>query len=90
MAKELLNNSGLFAYVAIKASLHSESCAVFGLNDVEISALSKRYKSENEVINGTLFRAPPMTLVNALSLLGYKVVATTGEAEIVWTMQRDL
>lgn len=80
----------LYTYVAVKASLHSDITSAFGLNDVEISALSKRFQCKTEVINGVTFKAPPIVIVNALGQLGYKVIATTGETEIVWTMQRDL
>nr|XP_023016291.1 uncharacterized protein LOC111505673 [Leptinotarsa decemlineata] len=87
----LLVSSGTYAYVAVKASLHSADSAVFGLSDVEIKALVKRFpNSKKEVINGVLLKAPPIEVVNALSQLGYRVVATTGEAEVVWTMQRDI
>lgn len=85
-----LLTSGIYAYVAVKASLHADITSVFGLNDVEISALSKRFDCKREVINGVTFKAPPMTIVNSLSQIGYKLISSTGETEIVWTMQRDL
>ncbi|KAF5298445.1 hypothetical protein FQR65_LT01224 [Abscondita terminalis] len=78
-------------YVAIKASLHASSTAVFGLSREEDSALTKRFKNfRQEIPNGVLLKECPITVVNALSELGYKVVSTTGESEIVWTMQRDV
>lgn len=79
------------AYVAVKASLHATDSAVFGLNEEEIKALTKKFSDySKEVINGVLLKAAPMDVVNALGQLGYRVVATTGEAEIVWTMQREV
>lgn len=87
----LLMSSGTFAYVAVKASIHASDSAVFGLNDDEIKALVKKFSDyRKEVINGVLLKAAPLEVVNALGQLGYRVVATTGEAEVTWTMQRDL
>lgn len=78
-------------YVAIKASLHASTTAVFGLSREEDSALTKRFKNfRQEIPNGVLLKESPIAVVNALSELGYKVVGTTGESEIVWTMQRDV
>lgn len=87
----LLMSSGSFAYVAVKASLHATETAVFGLNNDELTALLRRFgDSKGSVINGISLGVPPMNVVNALGLLGYRVVSTTGGNEIVWTMQRDL
>lgn len=84
-------SSGNHAYVAVKASLHATDSAVFGLNEEEIKALMKKFSNNRlEVINGILLKAPPIDVINALGQLGYRVVATTGEAEVVWTMQRDI
>lgn len=83
--------SGMHAYVAVKASLHSTDTFVFGLNNEEEAALTKRFNTcSKEVINGILLRGAPVQIVNALGQLGYRVVSTTGENEIVWTLQRDL
>ncbi|KAJ3654748.1 hypothetical protein Zmor_013918 [Zophobas morio] len=87
----LLMSSGTYAYVAVKASIHAADSAVFGLNEAETVALVKRFDNyKKDVINGILLKAAPMQVVNALGQLGYRVVGTTGEAEIVWTMQRDI
>ena len=84
-------SSGTYAYVAVKASIHAADSAVFGLNEAETVALVKRFDNyKKDVINGILLKAAPMQVVNALGQLGYRVVGTTGEAEIVWTMQRDI
>lgn len=84
-------SSGNYAYVAVKASIHAADSSVFGLNEEEIKALVKKFSDyHKQVINGILLKAAPIDVVNALGQLGYRVVATTGEAEIVWTMQRDI
>lgn len=91
VAASLLMSSGVHAYVCVKASLYSADSAVFGLNETEQKALVKRFGNyEKNVINGVLIKGPAIDVVNALGQLGYRVVATTGEAEITWTMQRDL
>lgn len=88
----ILMSSGMYAYVAVKASIHAEDSSVYGLNDDEINALSKKYNNcvRKDVINGIMLKAPPLNVINALGQLGYKVIASTGEAEIVWTLQREL
>lgn len=81
----------MHAYVAVKASLHAADSSVFGLNDEELNALVKRFHNyRKDIINGILLKATPIEIINALAELGYRVVGTTGETEIVWTMQRDL
>jgi hypothetical protein len=41
-----------YYYVAVKGSLHASDCSVFGLIPAEVQALSKRYPSSIQVING--------------------------------------
>lgn len=78
-------------YVAVKGSLHSSDSAVFGLEPVEVTALTKRFRnSHTDVINGILVKGSPMQVINSLSELGYKVVCSSGEGEIVWTLRRDI
>lgn len=79
-----------FYYVAVKGSLHASDCSVFGLIPAEVQALAKRYPSSIEVINGMLIKGPPIQVINTLSELGYRVVCSTGEAEVVWTLQREV
>lgn len=79
-----------YCYVAVKGSLHASDCSVFGLIPAEVLALSKRYPSSSEVINGMTVKGPPIAVINTLSELGYKVVCSTGEAEVVWTLQREV
>lgn len=82
---------GTFTYVAVKGSLHASESAVFGLDEEELKALSKRFPSSTtECVNGVRIIAPPMNIINSLSLLGYKVVCSTGEIEVVWTLQREV
>lgn len=86
----VIMSSGIHIYVAVKASLHATDSSVFGLNPTEINAISKRFNSTySQVINGVMIKAPPMQMINALGELGYKVIGTTGDAEIVWTMERE-
>lgn len=98
MASQLLQHNDLkmedlpsYLYVAVKGSLHANDCAVFGLNCDEIQALTKRYQNSSaETLNGVIIKGPPMHVINSLSELGYRVVCSTGEAEIVWTLQREV
>nr|CAD7406736.1 unnamed protein product [Timema cristinae] len=78
-------------YVAVKGSLHAQDCSVFGLIPAEVEALCKRYSHPKvEVVNGIIIKCQPIQVINTLSELGYKVVCSTGEAEIVWTLQREV
>lgn len=82
---------GIFVYLAVKGSLHSGDCAVFGLNDVERAALKKRFPGEKtQLLNGTHVSGQVLQVINALSELGYQVVTSTGEAEITWTLRREI
>ncbi|XP_050675947.1 uncharacterized protein LOC126972879 isoform X2 [Leptidea sinapis] len=77
-------------YIAIKGSLHANDCSVFGLGVDEITALTKRYPGSGAVVNGVTMKTNVLQLINSMSQLGYKVVSSTGEAEITWTLQRDI
>lgn len=78
-------------YVAVKGSLHSSDSSVFGLNNEEVAALAKRYRDvKKEVINGVLIKANPLQVINSLSELGYRVACSSGEAEVVWTLRREI
>lgn len=81
----------IYYYVAVKGSLTSGDCDVFGLDQEEITALTKRFPNSNAQIgNGVVIKGPPMTVINTLCQLGYKVVSSSGEAEVVWTLQREI
>lgn len=78
-------------YVAIKGSLHSSDCSAFALGQEEVKALVKRYPgSGSDVVNGITIKTNALQAINALGQLGYKVVSSTGEAEITWTLQREI
>jgi hypothetical protein len=46
-----------YYYVAVKGSLHASDCSVFGLIPAEAQALSKKYPSSVEVINGMTIKS---------------------------------
>lgn len=82
---------GTYAYVAVRGSLHSSDSSVFGLNNEETTALSKRFSnSQKPIMNGILIKGTPIEVINSLSQLGYKVISSTGENEVVWTLQREI
>lgn len=41
-----------YYYIAVKGSLYASDCSVFGLIPAEVQALSTKYPSSIEVING--------------------------------------
>ncbi|XP_017095503.1 uncharacterized protein [Drosophila bipectinata] len=86
----ILQSEGNFAYITVKGSLHDYTCTVFGLNQAEIQALSKRFESVKPCVNGIMVAVPPMVMLNTLAQLSYKVTCSCGEAEICWTMQREV
>lgn len=82
---------GQYVYVFIKGSLYANFTSVFGLDVNEVIALTKRYNNTStQIDNGIMIKAGPAEIINALSQLGYKVVCSTGEAEITWTLQREV
>lgn len=76
-------------YIAVKGSLHAFDCAVFGLKLEEVKALESKY-SRSIIVNGNAFKTNVLNVVNSLVQLGYKVLSSTGESEITWTMQREM
>ncbi|KAM0729309.1 hypothetical protein ACS0PU_004663 [Formica fusca] len=36
-----------------------------------------------------MLKGTPFSVINALAELGYRVICSTGEAEILWTLQRE-
>lgn len=77
-------------YIAVKGSIHAHDCSVFGLGQEEIRALSKKFPGSGDVVNGISIKANALNTINSLAQLGYKVISSTGEAEITWTLQRDI
>ena|SRR5690349_16279998 len=87
----LQQHDDIYYYIFIKGSLYSPDSAVFGLNVAEIQALSKKFNSPcKEIENGVMFKKSVCETVNALAQLGYKVISTCGDAETMFTMQREL
>lgn len=77
-------------YIAIKGSLHANDCSVFGLGSEEIKALTRKYPGSGVVVNGVSIKANVLAAINSLGQLGYKIISSTGETEITWTLQRDI
>ncbi|XP_024080694.1 ankyrin repeat domain-containing protein EMB506, chloroplastic-like isoform X2 [Cimex lectularius] len=77
-------------YAVVKASLHASDASVFGLKNEEIQALISRYPgSAKNVVNGVLINANPLQVINSLGELGYRVVCSSGDSDIVWTLKRE-
>lgn len=86
----VLPSDGTFVYIAVKGSLHDNSCTVFGLNQEEVQAINRRFdNSVKAVVNGVMVSTSPLNMLNALAQLSYKVISSCGEAEISWTLQRE-
>ncbi|XP_018397545.1 PREDICTED: uncharacterized protein LOC108775624 [Cyphomyrmex costatus] len=82
----------IFYYVGVKASPFAADSAVFGLPPKEVSALRCRFPlspCSTNVVNGIMLKGTPFSIINALAELGYRVICSTGEAEVLWTLQRD-
>lgn len=82
----LMKKEGV-AYIAIKGSLHATDCSVFGLDEEEVKGLSKKYEVG---LNGFSIKDNVVHILNSFSKLGYRVVSSTGESEITWTMQKEI
>lgn len=79
-----------YYYVFVRGSVYSDFASLFGLTQDEQQALCKRYNNKVSVVdNGIMIKAPAVDLINSLAQLGYKVVCSTGEADITWTLQRE-
>lgn len=89
MGDKEIEADGVLYYIAVKGSLHAFDCAVFGLKDEEVKALESKYV-RTIIVNGVAFKTNVMNVVNSLVQLGYKIVSSTGETEITWTMQREV
>lgn len=87
----LQQHDDIYYYIFIKGSLYSPDSAVFGLEAAEIQALSKKFNSPcKEIENGIMLKKSVCETINALAQLGYKVISTCGDAETMFTMQREL
>ncbi|KAK0179925.1 hypothetical protein PV327_005622 [Microctonus hyperodae] len=86
-----LDVNDTYYYIAVKGSPFSVDCTVFGLSSDEIFALCKRYpNSGSEVVNGVMIKGPPLAIINTMAELGYRVISSTGEAEVLWTLYREI
>lgn len=82
---------GIYAYISIRGVLSGEDCSVFGLSLEESLALQKRFTfSSMEMMHGHLIKSNVFQVLNSLSKLGYKVICSSGDKDIVWTMQREI
>lgn len=87
----ILSTEGTYAYVFVRGSLYAKDSSIFGCSVDEVQALSKRFQiSSIPVDNGVVIKVAPSLIINSLAQLGYKVVSSTGDAEVVWTLQREL
>lgn len=85
------NHDEIYYYVFVRGSLYSMESAVFGLEALEINALSTRFGlNPREIENGVLLKKPANVVINSLSQLGYRVVSTCGETEHLFTLGREV
>ncbi|KAK0089781.1 hypothetical protein PV325_005407 [Microctonus aethiopoides] len=77
-----LDVNDTYYYVAVKGSPFATDCTVFGLSSDEVCALCKRFpNSGSEIVNGVMIKGPPISIINTLAELGYRVISSTGDAE---------
>lgn len=82
---------GIYSYISIRGVPSGDDCSVFGLSLEESLALQKRFTfSSIEIMHGNMIKSNVFQVMNSVSKLGYKVVCSSGEKEIVWTMQREI
>jgi hypothetical protein len=87
----VMSSDSTFTYVFVRGSLYASYSAVFGASETENEALKKRFQfTPAGIENGIELKTPPSKVINALASLGYRVVASTGETEVVWSMEREL
>lgn len=82
---------GVYTYVAVKGMLSSSDAIVFGLTVDEVSALLDRFQRGSiEYSNGVHVQGGPINVINTLAQIGYRVIGSTGENEVTWTLQREI
>ncbi|XP_063838741.1 uncharacterized protein LOC135087846 [Ostrinia nubilalis] len=86
LSNPLLKKEGV-VYIAIKGSLHATDCSVFGAQEEEVRVLAKKY---DVGLNGFSIRDNVVEVINLFSKLGYRIISSTGESEITWTMQKEI
>ncbi|CAL7951423.1 unnamed protein product [Xylocopa violacea] len=83
-------NDDNYYYVGVKASPYSSTSVVFGLNSDEAWALFKRFPDHGpSVKNGFTINGPPFSIINALAETGYRVICSSGDTDVLWTLQRE-
>lgn len=81
----------IYFYVFVRGSLYSMETSVFGLELLEVSALSTKFASSpKEIENGVMFKQPANIVINSLAQLGYRVVSSCGETEHLFTLGREI
>lgn len=82
---------GIYAYISIRGVPSGDDCTVFGVSLEERLALQNRFTfSTLEILHGAMIKSNVFQVMNSLTKLGYKVVCSSGEKEIVWTLQREI
>lgn len=68
----LLMSSGVHAYIALRGSLDSSDCVVYGLSNTERQAIGKRFKVNEKYVaqHGIVVETHPLEVINALGQLG--------------------
>lgn len=93
-AKIVMPPDSTYIYAVVRGSLHAKDCSVFGLTVDENSALLERYQGNCDqrmlLSNGIHIEAHVVKIINGLAELGYRVVASCGENETSWTLQREI
>ncbi|CAK1603144.1 unnamed protein product [Parnassius mnemosyne] len=78
-------------YIAVKGSLYANDSFVFGLGQEEVKALTAKFPGLGvDVVNGVSIKTNVLQTLNSLGQLGYKIISSTGETEITWTLQREI
>lgn len=87
----LAAQEGIYAYISIRGVLSGDDCTVFGVSLEEKLAIEKRFTTSSLPINhGMTIKSNVFQVLNSMSKLGYKVVCSSGDKEIIWTMQREI
>lgn len=87
----VMAQDGIYAYISIRGVLSGDDCTVFGISLEEKLAIEKRFTTSSLPINhGMTIKSNVFQVLNSMSKLGYKVVCSSGDKEIIWTMQREI
>lgn len=87
----VISNDSVYTYAFVRGSLYASYTAVFGASEAENEALKKRFNyTAAGIENGIEIKTAPSKVINSLAQLGYRVVCSTGETEVVWSLEREL